>query len=472
MSDVNCARRTTRANPAQGKSDGAPPVAILQAVISQWPFTVTAAESLLLNRYLQRFSSSSLPHPNLSNPFLRVVLPLSAESRTIFDLLLALGGMQSLSNGYFLFDRSTLLCRQNALRGCRDLIQELSKTQNGLRINDISYLHARNSSKTLYLLISCVLLLLFEGLSGDLEESGRIHLCFLSQILSRDALLQIVSNDCRYDFMPSLLEETLQFVINIYLYNDFLLSTATRSKALSKLHLAHVPKPAAASTGTKFQNFSVQQGSRFVFPNLMTRIAAGDVGITDLDIANWNGDLGWLPGFALLRHHSRDIYSAVPISIDRIVMGPEYRNLNDLIHISCWEKRWIATELYRISGSIYRRHCAAEPQSIGVDHCVETAFFEHGCFGNLPLWSMQLLEAMPIESGFDISLLWPIRIIGKTLTASQRTERSALVARLQSIDKSFQSRLVRQVMDDLQSYWSARDRANCIKGNLIITSIA
>lgn len=431
-------------------NDGAGPATSLCASVSQWPFSFDATESLLLNHYVQRFARSCPTFAEAENPFLRVILPLSVESRAVFDSLLTLGCVQSWSNGTFLFERSMLQSRQKALRGCRVLIQELgTASDNVLMIQDISHLKTKNGRQTLYLLMNCALLLLYEKLTGDLQESGSMHLDFLARMLSRNALLQMAHKSHRNDLVSSSMGEALQFAVNLFLYNDFVLSTSLQSKAFSALYLTDVEQTLA---GPELIDYSSQYGSRHVFPGIMTRIAAGDGRVTDWDIARWDGNLGWLPSFALQPDCERPVYWAVPVAIGAFVMGPEFKNLHEIVHVNSWSESCMTSELYRIAGSMYRRQRAARGPEPGAETELSIS-----CLGNLPRWSMQLLAALPVGSSFESSLLWPLGVIGTTLSASYKSEREALLARLESMDLQFHSKPLRGLVHHLKSYWATMD---------------
>lgn len=359
-----------------------------------------------------------------------------------------------------------LQCRQRALRGCRSLIHELGTTQDELVIHNISSLQTRNGLKIVYLLLNCVLLLLYEKLTGDLEASGSIHLAFLSQMLSKNALLQITHRDYQQNNLSASMREALQFIVSLFLYNDFLLSTSLRARPFSTLYRPTTSlEISPASARPELQCHSIQYGSRFVFPSIMVSIAAGNQHITDWDIARWDGDLGWLPSFALQPDYIQEVYRPIPIANDVIVMGTEFKNLNDVISVNCWKESWIASEIYRIAGSIYRRQCVALPPS--AISTVQTDSRTCLRFGNLPRWSIQLLEALPTGSTFESAMLWPIGVVGGTLTAGYEDERNVLLDRLETLYQQFHSKPLRKLIDRLQSSWKAADFADRIPTNFV-----
>ncbi|KAJ2975771.1 hypothetical protein NQ176_g5336 [Zarea fungicola] len=435
-------------------SHGARPTTSICASVSQWPFSFDATESLQFDHYVHRFARSCPTFAEAENPFLRVILPLSVESRAVFDSLLTLGCVQSWSNGTFLFERSMLLSRQKALRGCRVLIQELGTASDTAPvIRDVSHLQSTNGRQTLYLLMNCALLLLYEKLTGDLQESGSMHLDFLARMLSRNALLQIARKGGRNDLVSSSMGEALRFAVNLFLYNDFVLSTSLQSKAFSALYRTGTAEDAQAAAGPELIDYSIQYGSRHVFPGIMTRIAAGDEGITDWDIARWDGNLGWLPSFALQPDCERPVYWAIPVAVDAFVMGPEFKDLHEIVHVTSWSESCMTSELYRIAGSMYRRQRAPAGSAPLTES--ESPI---SCLGNLPGWSMQLLAALPVGSSFESSLLWPLGVIGKTLSTSYKSEREALLARLESMDLQFHSKPLRGLVNHLKSYWATMDQ--------------
>lgn len=425
--------------------------------VPPWPFQLDAVESVLFSHCLRRFCATTPAFSSSENPFIRVVLPTSAQSKAVFDSFLTLGCVQSCSNGSLQYKLAMLLRRHRALQGCRALIKELNATQNACTIYDIAYLQSRSGPATLHLLLTSVLLLLYEQQTGDLQRNGRVHLRFLSQVFSRDVLLQIVHKDYKSSTLPASIRDTIQFVVTLFLYQDFLLSTSLRSKPDSKLYLpSNFELTLAVSTEPKIYDHSKNYGSRFVFPGIMTRIAAGDTDLTDWDIASWDGNLGWLPSFALRPDYKQEVYLAVPVAVESMVMSLGFKNLGDIVQLHSWKEDWVASELYRVAGSIYRR--ASATRSHADVRNADTDAYAYCQYGNLPSWSIELLAALPVGSAFERVILWPLSVVSNTLFYSvYRAERGALLDRLESIYSQFNLEALRRQIDHLQSTWATAD---------------
>ena len=85
--------------------------------VSHWPFHLDQKESEMLNHYIQRFSRTYPAFAAPNNPFLRVFMPLTMQSRTVLDAVLALSCVQSWENGTFLMEAQMLKYRHRALKG-------------------------------------------------------------------------------------------------------------------------------------------------------------------------------------------------------------------------------------------------------------------------------------------------------------------------------------------------------------------
>jgi hypothetical protein len=198
---------------------------------------------------------------------------------------------------------------------------------------------------------------------------------------------------------------------------------------------------------------------RYVFPRLITRITAGDFGVTDLDFQQWDGDLGWLPSFSLVRPPIQGTYEHLPTADRTLVMDPTYRRLDIFISLQEWTDNRITSELYRIAGTIYRRQCYARAtdqqgqtqQQLPLPSPADT------WTGNLPIWAVQLIEVLPKTSNFQNALLWPIGIVVQELTIFHAAERQAIIAALVSLEEKFRMKHFARTREHLERYWAMCD---------------
>lgn len=443
----------------------AQPTSLRSVRISQWPFSLDSTESMLLDHYIQRFSRTYPAFSGPTNPFLRVILPLSLQSRVVLDSLLALGGVQSWSNGRFTFEHAMLKLRQKALEGCRWLINELytpvSETNGEIAQSKQIALSKLvepqgKEPKILHLLASCVLILLYEKLAGEQVENGTTHLQFLSQILPANILSQVISTAAQAE-MPSTSEgEAFQFIANLFLYNDFVRSTSLRTLSFSDFYLCTAFQEHGFSINeSDFQGLQSQYGGRFTFPGLISRLSAGDSSVTDADIAGWDGDLGWLPSFSLMPPLLQEMYERLPITDESIVFDSSFRHLGSLLSPYEWKEERIISEVYRITGIIYRRQCLARlaGQSDTEIRGPNGGNGRHVQTGNLPSWAVQLIHTLPDKSSLENTLLWPIGIIGKELGADHEIERDVILRRLEALEERFHMKHFGKVKEHLKVYW-------------------
>ena len=358
--------------------------------VSQWPHALDPSESTLLNHYIQRFSRTYPTFSGPTNPFLQVVVPLALQSRTVLDALLALGGVQSWQNGSFMLERPMLTMRQKALKGCQVLAQQVASDTSG--------------STMLHLLTSCVLLILYEKLAGEQDEDGAAHLRFFANALPRQLFAQMMDTDTSF-----------QFVANLFMYNDLVRFTSFDTMPFSDFYLHG------------------DQSGRAVFPRLIARLAAGDLGVTDGDFQAWDGNLAWLPSFSLSEMPA-DTSSRVPVANATFTLDARYAQLDAVLHTANWSEHHVVSELYRVCGSVYRRQ---RTQSDA---------------GNLPVWGVQLLNLVPEGSSFENTLLWPIGIIAKEL--STRTEQHGILARVRALETRFQMKHFWRAREYLESSWA------------------
>ncbi|KAJ6441615.1 hypothetical protein O9K51_05166 [Purpureocillium lavendulum] len=438
---------------------------VIRSGVSQWPFRLDSTESMLLDHYIQRFSRTYPAFSGPTNPFLRVILPLSMRSRVVLDSLLALGGVQSWGNGEFALEGAMLKLRQKALRGCHELAGRIRAGDARAEGRDTvmstvdpggadpSPGRADDGTTMLHLLTSCVLLMLYEKLAGENKENGTSHLQLFARLFPADMLLQAMAKTSAAEQSVS---HAFQFVANLFLYNDLVRSTSLRTATFSDFYLAggHID-PLGVETILSVDNNFDQDVRRFVFPRLITRVTAGDLSVTDQEIAEWDGALGWLPSFSLVPPLELDPYEHIPTASRDIVMDPRYRDLESFTCPREWSEQRITSELYRIAGTVYRKQCVARVQ---LAPPLSSDWTEDTWTGNLPLWAVQLIDLLPPNSAFQNTLLWPIGIVAKELTILHETERRCITRTLQALEKRFHMRHFARARQHLEAHWVLSDR--------------
>lgn len=434
--------------------------------VSFWPFDLDATESLLLDHYIQRFSRTYPTFSGPTNPFLRVILPLALQSRVVLDSLLALGGVQSWSNNSLTMESAMLKLRHKALRGCQELAKELytndSKeasantsaarrgSDSAVQLYTFGKMHDAGS-KRLYLLTSCVMLLLYEKLTGDDGENGATHLQFFARVFPEKLFLRAMSLALNSGSSSGSPAEAFQFVTNLFLYNDLVRSTSCRTVGFSDFYPNHMLVDGNdTNDGGKVASRYMR---RYFFPALIARMSAGDLSVTDAEVAEWNGDLSWIPSFSLSPQSEHAEYERLPTANQNMILDPSYRSLEDFASTESWTEQQIISELYRIAGTVYRRQCLMEFRSQLMD--AETSLiFEDIWSGNLPAWAVQLIKKLPDKSSFESTLLWPIGIIAEELTSDHAEERKVILERLGSLESRFHMKHFKRARDHFEASWS------------------
>jgi hypothetical protein len=183
----------------------------------------------------------------------------------------------------------------------------------------------------------------------------------------------------------------------------------------------------------------------------MARTAAGDLSVTDADIADWDGDLGWLPSFSLVPAVHQEPYERLPITDADVVFDASFRPLSSVICPVEWKEERIISEVYRITGIIYRRQCLAQ---LGLND----GDSRDGQTGNLPSWAVQLINSLPEKSTLENTLLWPIGIIAKELDDDHEMEREIVLGRLEALETRFHMKHFGEVREHLRGYWGGNGR--------------
>lgn len=384
--------------------------------LSAWPFELDATESVLLDRYIQRFSKTYPAFSGPTNPFLTVLLPLATQSRVVMDSLLALSAVQSWENGSFGMAAAMLRLRQKALGGCRQLLSQLNMRE--VELNRPAGVYDQT---IISVFASCMLLLLYEKLAGEGQENWSPHLSFIAQLCSQPL------------FWP--VDREFDFLLNLFWYNDLVRSTTLRAPTLSDFYLTGI--------STQLSLDRLSSPGRFAFPCLIARISSGDPTVTDAEIAAWDGRLDWFPSFAL--GTSGDTETRVPWDSQYLTINPHFHRVEHLFKTWGSSDQKITSELYRIAGLVYRRQR---------EHMPMEQDLSKNC---LALWAVQLVELLPEGSPYESTLLWPIGIVAKELTLFDESQRAYILARLNALERQFRMKHFNCVVDMLLESWSAND---------------
>lgn len=381
--------------------------------LSAWPFELDATESVLLDRYIQRFSKTYPAFSGPTNPFLTVLLPLATQSRVVLDSLLALSAVQSWENGSFGMGAAMLRLRQKALGGCRQLLSQLN-----MRGVELKRVHDQT---IISVFASCMLLLLYEKLAGEGQENWSPHLSFIAQLCSQPLFWPV---DKKFDFLLSL-----------FWYNDLVRSTSLQAPTLSDFYLTGI--------STQLSLNRLSSPGRFAFPCLIARISSGDPTVTDAEITAWDGRLDWFPSFALVA--SGNVETHVHWDNQYLTMDPHLHRVEHLINTYSPTDQTIMSELYRIAGMVYRR----QRENIPIEQDLSR--------NRLALWAVQLVQLLPEGSPYESTLLWPIGIFAKELTLLDGCQRAYILARLGALERQFRMKHFSCVVEMLLKSWSASD---------------
>ncbi|KAI1092927.1 fungal-specific transcription factor domain-containing protein [Rostrohypoxylon terebratum] len=326
--------------------------------VSDWPLDLDPTDWQLLNRYIQLFSSTYPTCTDSTNPFLRVFIPLSRQSRPILDAMLALTCVQSWEGGHIIMKVLMLRYRARTIRGCRGIVartmrkpcerQELHFQPGGVDNGNVIKPAGTGFVYTdTQLLAVCVLLMLYEMLSGEVHENGITHLQLFARIFPSRLFAAIMNALARGPDLghPN---EAILFLSNIFLYNDLVRSTSLRTSTLSNFYLRERTDPKASSSNQDILN-------RFYFPKIIARIGANDISVTDNDIAAWNGGLDWLPSFALQMSERDNKCEKLPIANLNFVYNPTHADLGSFTCVSLWNESTLTSELYRVAATVYRK---------------------------------------------------------------------------------------------------------------------
>lgn len=454
----------------------APTSSTVARQIPPWPFQLSSGESRVLDHYIQRFSRTYPTFSGPNNPFLRIFLPLSMQSRVVLDSLLALSAVQSWENGSFAMGDAMLSFRQKALRGCMTLLGNITSGPSQFLLESAGESQAGSTPQSgsggseqlatddvLFLLSSCVLLLLYEKLAGEGQDNWTPHIQFFTRMFPGRLLTGTV-NGTPVTELDSTRTEAFQFLSNLFLYNDLVRSTTLQTATLSPFYLGKTAEAASASSASQADRNTLcllpLQDERFKFPRIIARLSMGDLTVTDAEIAAWDGRLDWFPSFALVaapeRSHSVE---PLPTADAAALADPSFERLDSFTGVAAgWEDAALVSELYRVAAAIYRRQCLVRYlKESGQPMTSDGASLEDLETGNLGLWAVQLIQLLPEGSMFENTLLWPIGISAKELCSSRVAERDTVFHRLQSLERRFQMKHFASMREFLTKFWQARD---------------
>lgn len=428
-------------------------------------------ESGLLDHYIASFSRTYPTFSTADNPFLRVFVPLSMRSRVVLDALLALSGVQSWEGGEFRMARPMLHLRQRTIRGCMELVRRVSSAsgvEEGGTISSVVYSALQAPSRhgvlspaaedVIFLLAGCVLLLLYEKLSGEAYDAATPHLRFFARIFpARDALL--ASRGGAPGAGDGYGGETVRFLVNLFLYNDLVRSTSSRVPTLSGFYAGLGDPWGFPPSRVDDDDGGDPEGARFVLPSIIARCSAGDPSVKDEDLAAWDGRLDWFPSFALVDPGRGEHHETLPTADPHFVLNPFYRELGSLTSLYSWSEQALVAELYRVAATVYKKQCLLEHDALGNSLLLTEAGAsrnKRADMGNLPSWAVELLRHIPAKSAWENCLLWPIGIISKELV--EQWEREHIMSILRRLERRFRLKLYSSVRDHLLACWEVRDR--------------
>ncbi|KAK0117834.1 hypothetical protein ONS95_012157 [Cadophora gregata] len=280
----------------------------LTQTLSPHPIKLTHNQTILFEHYVTDFSTIYPTYIGDSNPFLSVFANLAVRNETVLCALLALSGTRIGRVGGSEMKQEILRLKGYALKGCQRLLM-------GHPIGGIRLLEGINSNNVttkseddLVLVVTIMLLILHDKLSGEAHDSLRPHLEFLNRFfdtkMRRNICLPIASGDSSFEgpitgFCESEDEITetwsneYRFLHSEFLYNDLLVAMASGRPTLSKYNVAQ-----DKLLGSRRGN---ERSSKFYFPNLISRIVNfdGEVSIDAFD--KWDGRLDWMPSFCYNR---------------------------------------------------------------------------------------------------------------------------------------------------------------------------
>ncbi|KAL4788940.1 fungal-specific transcription factor domain-containing protein [Aspergillus venezuelensis] len=413
---------------------------------STWPFDLNATESLLLEHYIERFSKTYPTFSGPRNPFLTVFLPLSIQSQVVLDGLLALSGVQSWKNGSFSMGEAMLILRQKALRGCRQLLTNMSWTRD-LKVLGTDATIAITDDNFINIFASCTLLLLYEKLAGEGPQNWSPHLTFVAQLCAQAGIQSRFSAVTTEQ--SSSRKDIFSFLLNLFLYNDLVRATSLHTPTLSEFYIKSLCPGLNQPQATPSLD-------RFAFPHLIARISASDPTVTDAEIIACNGCLIWLPSFALVVPGNEEEQTLFDHRI--FTREPRIHHIEQILRPSKLTDQNLVFQLYRLAAMVYRR------QRIGVNLLQEepNLMMTSPPWSNnaLALWAVQLVQLIPEGSTYENTLIWPIGIVARELTSHDGAERAYIASRLKALERHFHMKNFSCVREFLVRIWDMKDHGD------------
>ena len=424
--------------------------------MSAYPRSLDSTEVFLLDHYIQRFSREYPTCSGPSNPFLSVFIPMAMKCSMVLDSLLALSGAQRWQHRSASMDKKSLKLRHRALKEARALLLIEDKHSSD---GETSQLHASNHAamskpqapallrgltstseeNLFFLLTTSILFLLYEKVSG--EPTWTPHMDFISQFFER-SLTSLAIDPKR---SPEV-SEAVRFLHDIFVYNDLVRSTSLKTKPLSNFYFAATTANGASCSPleTAFFPSGVNEQTdfrrRYYFPNLIARLSARDLSVTERDIAAWDGSMDWLPSFALDHSESNDTGHNTVFS-----------------QTSPWNDRTIIRELYRTAASMYRLQLLnSRTQNTAPIDSVDSKNVDQS-LPQLASFAHSLMISLSADSRYETALLWPIGIAAKELTVDQPDARANVLLRLRALENRFQLRHFQKVQHVLLRHWARQD---------------
>lgn len=177
----------------------------------------------LLGHYVHRFSRTYPAFPGPDNPFLSVFVPLATKSSLVLHSLLALSGIQGLDQSNVEIKAKTLRMRQRALVGCRQLLTQCASVSSHRPLDNMS------EDDLLFLLASCMLLLLYEKLMGEGEANWQPHFQFIREVVACYQSRFMKTSSSR-------ITGTFCFLHSLFAYHDLLRAMQLRTKVFSTFY--------------------------------------------------------------------------------------------------------------------------------------------------------------------------------------------------------------------------------------------
>ena len=388
------------------------------------------------------------------------------RNRAILDAVLALSGVQNWENGRFSMEIQMLNLRQQALKGCMNLVADVmsrssvtsalpapSNIDNALQlITDRSI--SLSDDDILNLLTASNLLFLYELLTGESPGNGAPHLQLFARLFPI-RLFSAVNEQNIAGAQQSHWNECLQFLSSLFLYNDLIRSTSFGTPILSgldSLSRGDIQCIQRISSG--------QDTGRFHFPNMIANISSGDTPVTDDDIASWDGRLDWFPSFALVPQEAREFHERLPTANAAFVFGPQYSRLESVLFpLSFGSDQGVISELYRVAATIYRKQWSLKQllnTSTGAPPFGLMMDSQDTQMGNLPSWAIQLISLLPPGSMFENTLLWPVGIVARELIVER--DREYIIFRLTLLEQRFAMKHFHVVKERLKRGWAMADQ--------------